>query len=69
MLHIYIYSIDLIFFSVQDKSVAVTESKSEEEEMVNFKVIYNKKKFDVSFGLDKDVKSLKKHMEEQTGEF
>ena len=32
-------------------------------EKVEFKVIYNKKKFDVSFPLDKDVAALKQHLQ------
>ncbi|EDO35790.1 predicted protein, partial [Nematostella vectensis] len=36
-------------------------------EMVNFRVCWNKKNYDVTFDLDKSVDKLKEHIEELTG--
>ena len=44
------------------KIAAATEDENGGEK-VEFKVIYNKKKFDVSFPLDKDVAALKQHLQ------
>lgn len=38
-----------------------------EEEVIEFKVVFNKQKYDVCFPLDETVASLKKHMETLTG--
>ena len=59
-----------------DKSDKSEEGEEEEEEKgasaadketVDFKIIYNKKKFDVTFPLDDTVTSLRKHVETLTG--
>ena len=43
------------------------ETSSEPKEMVDFKVIYNKVKHDVSFALDDTVANLKGHIQTLTG--
>ena len=45
-----------------DGKTAATEDENGGEK-VEFKVIYNKKKYDVSFPLDKDVAALKAHLQ------
>ena len=42
-------------------------TESAPKEMVDFKVVYNKKKLDVTFLLDETVLELKKHLEKITG--
>ncbi len=39
------------------------------KETVDFKVVYNKQKYDVTFPVDDSVSSLKAHLEKLTGEF
>lgn len=45
------------------KTAAAATEDENGGEKVEFKVIYNKKKFDVSFPLDKDVAALKQHLQ------
>jgi hypothetical protein len=44
-----------------------SNSDSSDAEKVDFKVIYNKKKFDVSFAVDSDVGALKSHLQSLIG--
>lgn len=44
------------------------EELAENREQVDFKVIYNKQKYDVSFPIDDSVSKLKTHIQELTGE-
>lgn len=44
-------------------------SVSEPKECVDFKVIYNKKKYDVNFPLDDTIGQLKLHLQDITGDF
>ncbi|KAK6169078.1 hypothetical protein SNE40_020199 [Patella caerulea] len=52
-----------------DTGKIVTQETGDQnlEERVNFKVIYNKSKYDVNFGLDETVKELKEHIQTLTG--
>ena len=53
--------------SQADAAAAEPEAKDEVvKEMITFKVIYNKQKFDVTFPLDATVASLKSHIETLT---
>ena len=47
----------------KEEKDAEKESESAEVEKVDFKVIYNKKKYDVSFALDGDIGALKAHLQ------
>ena len=44
-----------------------TKQKSETKEMIDCKVVYNKRKYDISFALDESVTNLKQHLETLTG--
>ena len=43
------------------------KEQSQPKEMVDFKVVYNKQKYDINFALDDSVSSLKQHLETLTG--
>ena len=51
-----------------DKDMKNTESsenaEEENKEKVEFKVVFNKKKFDISFGLDDTIGALKVHLQD-----
>ena len=51
-----------------DKDMKNTESsenaEKENKEKVEFKVVFNKKKFDISFGLDDTIGALKVHLQD-----
>ena len=51
-----------------DKDMKSTESsenaEKENKEKVEFKVVFNKKKFDISFGLDDTIGALKVHLQD-----
>lgn len=42
----------------------VKEDKSKDMEMVEFKIVFNKKKYDITFGLDDTVGALKVHLQD-----
>merc|ERR1719391_1657460 len=47
----------------EDKTVDTPEAaEKENKEKVDFKVVFNKKKFDITFGLDDTVGALKVHL-------
>jgi len=56
------------FSESDDAKVSVTTANSDETgEKVEFKVIFNKKKYDVTFPLDNDIGALKSHLQPLIG--
>ncbi|XP_048575418.1 ubiquitin domain-containing protein UBFD1 isoform X2 [Nematostella vectensis] len=53
--------------SVEEKEADTSDKAKSAAEMVNFRVCWNKKNYDVTFDLDKSVDKLKEHIEELTG--
>jgi len=48
----------------KEPSAASEPEKSKDMEMVEFKVVFNKKKYDITFGLDDTVGALKVHLQD-----
>ena len=48
---------------------ATPETKEAPGEQVNFKVIFNKQKYDITFALDESVTELKTHLATLTSEY
>ena len=60
-----------VAITAEEKTEAKEEVKEEDstpKEMVKFKVVYNKQKYDINFPLDETVQSLKDHLTSVTGE-
>ncbi len=53
--------------SISESNVTPSEDPANSGEKVEFKVIYNKKKYDVNFPLDSDVGALKSHLQSLIG--
>jgi len=52
---------------ISEPSLVTADDASENVEKVDFKVIYNKKKYDVAFPIDSDVGALKSHLQTLIG--
>ena len=52
---------------VPESELKTPVQETESKDLVDFKVVFNKKKYDVSFPLDETIAKLKTHIQEITG--